>query len=201
MRICEHFGSAIDLARGHGVLDHQGFDLGNRMLRCPAIDEGIKLDLVFTARNVRCIARVLRQFGLTHRLRKAGKDRIAIAANHDPSRRMKVVGITGTNGKTTTAHLVASIFEAAGVRCGLLGTVAYRIGNQTRPATRTTPEAPDVQAMLAEMVAKGCGACAMEVSSHALALGRVTYASVGRADNGRADGLVNEALDLATGKK
>ncbi|MFN7982303.1 MAG: UDP-N-acetylmuramoyl-L-alanyl-D-glutamate--2,6-diaminopimelate ligase [Vicinamibacterales bacterium] len=98
---------------------------------------------------------------------------IAIAANHDPSRRMKVVGITGTNGKTTTAHLVASIFEAAGVRCGLLGTVAYRIGNQTRPATRTTPEAPDVQAMLAEMVAKGCGACAMEVSSHALALGRV----------------------------
>ena len=98
---------------------------------------------------------------------------IAIAANHDPSRRMQVVGITGTNGKTTTAHLIASIFEAAGVRCGLLGTVAYRIGNQTRPATRTTPEAPEVQALLAEMVVKGCGACAMEVSSHALALGRV----------------------------
>ena len=98
---------------------------------------------------------------------------IAVALHHDPSQRMLVVGITGTNGKTTTAHLMASIFEAAGVRCGLLGTVAYRIGNQTRPATRTTPEAPDVQALLAEMVAKGCGACAMEVSSHALALGRV----------------------------
>jgi UDP-N-acetylmuramoyl-L-alanyl-D-glutamate--2,6-diaminopimelate ligase len=83
------------------------------------------------------------------------------------------VGITGTNGKTTTAHLMASIFEAAGVRCGLLGTVVYRVGAQTRDATRTTPEAPDVQAMLAEMVDAGCGACVMEVSSHALALSRV----------------------------
>ena len=98
---------------------------------------------------------------------------LAVALHHDPSQHMLVVGITGTNGKTTTAHLMASIFEAAGVRCGLLGTVAYRIGNQTRTATHTTPEAPDVQALLAEMVAKECGACAMEVSSHALALGRV----------------------------
>ena len=86
---------------------------------------------------------------------------------------MRVVGITGTNGKTTTAYLVASIFEAAGIRCGLLGTVAYRIGAITREATRTTPEAPDVQSLLAEMVEQGCGACVMEVSSHALALNRV----------------------------
>ena len=83
---------------------------------------------------------------------------------------MRVVGITGTNGKTTTAYLVASIFDAAGIRCGLLGTVAYRIGDEMREATRTTPEAPDVQALLREMVDSGCGACAMEVSSHALAL-------------------------------
>ena len=98
---------------------------------------------------------------------------LAVTLYHDPSARMQVVGITGTNGKTTTAHLMASIFEAAGERCGLLGTVTYRIGNQNRAATRTTPEAPDVQAMLAEMVVKGCSACAMEVSSHALALSRV----------------------------
>lgn len=98
---------------------------------------------------------------------------LALALHHDPSRRMQVVGITGTNGKTTTAHLLASIFEAAGTRCGLLGTVAYRVGNQSRPAARTTPEAPDLQAMLAEMAAKGCEACVMEVSSHALALSRV----------------------------
>lgn len=90
-----------------------------------------------------------------------------------PSREMRVIGITGTNGKTTTAYLLASIFDAAGVRCGILGTVAYRVGDEQREATRTTPEAPDVQALLREMVDRGCGACAMEVSSHALALHRV----------------------------
>jgi UDP-N-acetylmuramoyl-L-alanyl-D-glutamate--2,6-diaminopimelate ligase len=98
---------------------------------------------------------------------------LAIAFHRDPSSEMKVVGITGTNGKTTTAYLIASIFEAAGVRCGILGTVGYRIGEETREATRTTPEAPDVQALLREMVDRGCGACAMEVSSHALSLRRV----------------------------
>ena len=90
-----------------------------------------------------------------------------------PSREMRVVGITGTNGKTTTAYVLASIFEAAGIRCGVLGTVSYRIGDEVREATRTTPEAPDVQRLLREMVAKGCGACTMEVSSHALSLRRV----------------------------
>jgi UDP-N-acetylmuramoyl-L-alanyl-D-glutamate--2,6-diaminopimelate ligase len=98
---------------------------------------------------------------------------IAAAFYRDPSREMQVIGITGTNGKTTTAYLLASIFEAAGIRCGLLGTVAYRIGDVVREATRTTPEAPDVQALLRQMVDEGCGACAIEVSSHALALRRV----------------------------
>jgi UDP-N-acetylmuramoyl-L-alanyl-D-glutamate--2,6-diaminopimelate ligase len=98
---------------------------------------------------------------------------LAAAFHHHPSAEMQVVGITGTNGKTTTAHLVASIFDAAGIRCGVLGTLAYRIGDQTREATRTTPEAPDVQGLLREMVDRGCGACAMEVSSHALSLRRV----------------------------
>src|SRR5262249_24239096 len=98
---------------------------------------------------------------------------LATTYYRDPSADMQVVGITGTNGKTTTAYLVASIFEAARIRCGILGTVAYRIGDETRDATRTTPEAPDVQALLREMVERGCGACAMEVSSHALALRRV----------------------------
>jgi UDP-N-acetylmuramoyl-L-alanyl-D-glutamate--2,6-diaminopimelate ligase len=86
---------------------------------------------------------------------------------------MRVIGITGTNGKTTTAYLVASIFDAAGIRCGLLGTVGYRVGGEEREATRTTPEAPEVQALLREMIERGCGACAMEVSSHALSLHRV----------------------------
>ena len=90
-----------------------------------------------------------------------------------PSRRMRVVGITGTNGKTTTSYLVQAAVEAAGVRCGLMGTVQYRIGAEMRDAARTTPEAPDVQQMLRDMLDAGCGACAMEVSSHALALRRV----------------------------
>lgn len=98
---------------------------------------------------------------------------LAASFYQHPSSEMQVVGITGTNGKTTTAYLIASIFEAAGIRCGVLGTVGYQIGDETREATRTTPEAPDVQRLLREMVSEGCGACAMEVSSHALALRRV----------------------------
>ncbi|PYR16335.1 MAG: UDP-N-acetylmuramoyl-L-alanyl-D-glutamate--2,6-diaminopimelate ligase [Acidobacteria bacterium] len=98
---------------------------------------------------------------------------LAAAFYRDPSGEMRVIGITGTNGKTTTAYLIASIFDAAGIRCGILGTVAYRIGGEIREATRTTPEAPDVQELLREMVDRQCGACAMEVSSHALSLRRV----------------------------
>ena len=104
--------------------------------------------------------------------------RAALAALADeffvhPSREMQVVGITGTNGKTTTSYLVSSIFEAAGTRCGLMGTVTYRIGDRAIEATRTTPEAPAVQGLLRDMVSARCGACVMEVSSHALALRRV----------------------------
>jgi UDP-N-acetylmuramoyl-L-alanyl-D-glutamate--2,6-diaminopimelate ligase len=104
--------------------------------------------------------------------------RLALAALADafyghPSTAMRVVGITGTNGKTTTAYLLRALFEAAGVRCGLLGTVVYRVGDEELDAARTTPEAPDVQRLLRLMVERGCGACAMEVSSHALALKRV----------------------------
>ena len=98
---------------------------------------------------------------------------LAAAFNEHPSRQMRVVGITGTNGKTTTAYLASAIFEAAGIKCGLMGTVLYRLGERDFEATRTTPEAPEVQSYMREMVASGCGACVMEVSSHALALRRV----------------------------
>jgi UDP-N-acetylmuramoyl-L-alanyl-D-glutamate--2,6-diaminopimelate ligase len=90
-----------------------------------------------------------------------------------PSRRLKVIGVTGTNGKTTTAYLLAAILEAAGLKTGLLGTVTYRLGLEEREASRTTPEAPDVQQLLDEMIRQGCRAAVMEVSSHALALKRV----------------------------
>src|SRR3954469_15398113 len=90
----------------------------------------------------------------------------------NPSEELTLVGITGTNGKTTTSYVLASIFEAAGIRCGRIGTVGYRIGDREVEASRTTPEAPELQSMLREMVDDGCGACVMEVSSHALTLRR-----------------------------
>jgi UDP-N-acetylmuramoyl-L-alanyl-D-glutamate--2,6-diaminopimelate ligase len=91
----------------------------------------------------------------------------------DPTQRLKVVGITGTNGKTTTAFLVREVLEAAGVQCGLLGTVKQVVGGVEEEVERTTPEAVDLQATFRRMVDAGDEACAMEVSSHALALHRV----------------------------
>jgi UDP-N-acetylmuramoyl-L-alanyl-D-glutamate--2,6-diaminopimelate ligase len=89
-----------------------------------------------------------------------------------PSRELAVVGITGTNGKTTTAYLVREMFEAAGWPCGLVGTVQYLVGREARSAPRTTPESVDLQCLLRDMRDRGDRACAMEVSSHALALRR-----------------------------
>jgi len=90
----------------------------------------------------------------------------------DPSAGLRVVGVTGTNGKTTTAHLVAGILGAAGESCGLLGTVVNRIGGQERPVKLTTAESLDLQRMFREMLEAGDRACAFEVSSHALAQDR-----------------------------
>lgn len=90
-----------------------------------------------------------------------------------PSLRLRVLGVTGTKGKTTTTFLLRALLEGAGVRTGLVGTVTNVIGGEERPVERTTPEAPDLQAILAAMVAAGDRAVVMEVSSHALALSRV----------------------------
>jgi UDP-N-acetylmuramoyl-L-alanyl-D-glutamate--2,6-diaminopimelate ligase len=98
---------------------------------------------------------------------------LAAAFYRHPSRELVTVGITGTNGKTTTSYLVGAIFDHAGLPCGRIGTITYRVGAAERPAARTTPEAPDIQRLLREMVQAGSLACAMEVSSHALALARV----------------------------
>jgi UDP-N-acetylmuramoyl-L-alanyl-D-glutamate--2,6-diaminopimelate ligase len=90
----------------------------------------------------------------------------------DPTRQLLVSAVTGTNGKTTTAHLVAAICDAAGRPSGLLGTVANRIGGVERPVTLTTADSIDLQRMFREMVAAGDRACAMEASSHALVMER-----------------------------
>jgi UDP-N-acetylmuramoyl-L-alanyl-D-glutamate--2,6-diaminopimelate ligase len=91
----------------------------------------------------------------------------------DPTAELDVVGITGTNGKTTTAFLVRHLLEADGRSCGLLGTVKRIVGGVEEEVERTTPEAIDLQATFRRMLDAGDRACAMEVSSHALELGRV----------------------------
>jgi len=91
----------------------------------------------------------------------------------DPSAQMQLVGVTGTNGKTTTVYMLYEALQVAGLHPGLLSTVEYRIGPRVIPAGRTTPEAPDLQAMFAKMAAAGCASAAMEVSSHALVQKRV----------------------------
>src|SRR5213595_722130 len=89
-----------------------------------------------------------------------------------PARKLKVAAVTGTNGKTTTTFLIKHICEKAGLRCGLVGTVRYEIGERVLPAIRTTPESLDLQELLAQITNAGCKAAAMEVSSHALAQDR-----------------------------
>lgn len=103
---------------------------------------------------------------------RAAMGPIAARFYGEPTERLRVVGVTGTNGKTTTAYLVRALLEASGEPCGLLGTIKSVIAREERDAVRTTPEAIDLQAALAAMLDGGERACAMEVSSHALALGR-----------------------------
>ena len=99
--------------------------------------------------------------------------RLAGAYYGHPSRDLTVVGITGTNGKTTTSYLVEALLRARGGRTGVIGTVQYVVGSERRPASQTTPEALELQEMLAAMRDDGVRGVAMEVSSHALALARV----------------------------
>jgi UDP-N-acetylmuramoyl-L-alanyl-D-glutamate--2,6-diaminopimelate ligase len=97
---------------------------------------------------------------------------IAARFNGDPTAELRVAGVTGTNGKTTTAFLLREILEASGTKCGLLGTVKQVVGGVEEEVVRTTPEAIDLQATFRRMLDGGDRACAMEVSSHALVLHR-----------------------------
>ena len=109
---------------------------------------------------------------LTHDTRLA-LAKIAARFYNDPSSDLVLVGITGTNGKTTTAYLVESIFKEAGLKTGIIGTISYRYGGKSIPASMTTPESLDIQRILTEMAEDGVTHVVMEVSSHALDLKRV----------------------------
>lgn len=99
----------------------------------------------------------------------------------DPSAHMTVVAITGTNGKTTSAYLAQSVLRAAGMPCGLIGTVELQVGGRSSVPTHTTPESVEIQRLLADMRDAGDTACAMEVSSHALHQHRVAGITFGAA--------------------
>jgi UDP-N-acetylmuramoyl-L-alanyl-D-glutamate--2,6-diaminopimelate ligase len=98
---------------------------------------------------------------------------LAAALFQHPARALKIAGVTGTNGKTTTTFLLKQICEATMHRCGLIGTVRYEVGDRILPAARTTPESVEVQELFWQMRSAGCKAVAMEVSSHALMQERV----------------------------
>jgi UDP-N-acetylmuramoyl-L-alanyl-D-glutamate--2,6-diaminopimelate ligase len=98
---------------------------------------------------------------------------MAAAFYRNPSHHLKLAGVTGTNGKTTTTFLIKQICDAALLRCGLIGTVRYVVGDRELPAARTTPESADVHELLWMMRSAGCKSCAMEVSSHAMIQERV----------------------------
>jgi UDP-N-acetylmuramoyl-L-alanyl-D-glutamate--2,6-diaminopimelate ligase len=85
-----------------------------------------------------------------------------------PSKKMTVVGVTGTNGKTTTASLLFNLYTSIGFKCGLLSTIEVKIGDKVLPSTHTTPDAISIQSFMNEMVKNGCTHCFMEVSSHAI---------------------------------
>jgi len=109
---------------------------------------------------------------------RTGNTRLAMALLSDrfwghPSAQLALVGVTGTNGKTTTVHLVEAASAGAGMVSGLIGTVVYRVAGRELPVGRTTPESADLQEILAAMVEAGCETASMEVSSHALSLHRV----------------------------
>ncbi len=90
----------------------------------------------------------------------------------EPAKKLKIIGVTGTNGKTTTTYLIKQVLDLLGYKTGLIGTNQNMIGDKILPAARTTPESVDLQALLAEMVEDGVSYVVMEVSSHSLALSR-----------------------------
>jgi UDP-N-acetylmuramoyl-L-alanyl-D-glutamate--2,6-diaminopimelate ligase len=138
--------------------------------------------------------------GVTVPLLVVPSSRIALADAADafygrPSERLHVIGVTGTDGKTTTCFLAAAVLGAAGRRPGMAGTVAVRVGDDQHPNPNrnTTPEAPELQALLAEMLAAGNDSVVIEATSHGLALGRVRNC---RFDVGIVTNLTSEHLEF-----
>jgi UDP-N-acetylmuramoyl-L-alanyl-D-glutamate--2,6-diaminopimelate ligase len=124
--------------------------------------------------------------------------RLAATYYGDPSRSLKVIGVTGTNGKSTTTFLVKHLLERANQSTGLIGTIRYEIGERVLPAQRTTPESLDLQELLSQCVEAGCRNVVFEVSSHALSQGRASEIAF---DVGAFTNLTQDHLDFHHGMK
>ena len=124
--------------------------------------------------------------------------RLGSAYYGDRSRRLRVIGVTGTNGKSTTAFLIKHLLERASQSTGLIGTVRYEIGERVLPAQRTTPESLDLQELLSRCVEAGCRNVVLEVSSHALSQGRAAEIAF---DVGAFTNLTRDHLDFHHGMK
>lgn len=145
-----------------------GFSVDGHSFIEKAIDNGAKVIVVEKEVDIK--------EGITYIKVENGRKALAIAACNfydNPSRKMKLIGVTGTNGKTTSAFMLKGILEAAGYKVGLIGTIANYIGSEELHAERTTPESLELQSLFNKMVESNVDYCVMEVSSHALDLHRV----------------------------
>ena len=145
-----------------------GFSTDGHKFIAKAVENGAKV--VIVERDIEQIE------GVTYIKVENGRKALAMASCNfydHPSRKMKLIGITGTNGKTTSAFMIKAILEASGYKVGLIGTIANYIGSEELHAERTTPESLELQELFNKMVEAGVDYCVMEVSSHSLDLYRV----------------------------
>lgn len=146
-----------------------GFEVDGHNYANSAIENGAKVILCEKEINVE-------DKDVTVLLVKEGRKALAtMSANYydHPTKKLKLIGVTGTNGKTTTVYLLKSILEKEGKKVGLVGTIANYIGDKKIKSERTTPESLELQKLFKDMVDEGCEYCVMEVSSHSLQLDRV----------------------------
>lgn len=173
-------GDLFVAVKGTHVDGHQfiakAIELGASAIVCVTIPENIP-----SAITVVSISETQINFG-----------RIAASWFNNPSENLKVVGVTGTNGKTTIATLLYKTFSMLGYKTGLISTIKYYVGNDEFPATHTTPDALQIQQLMAKMVNAGCEYCFMEVSSHAIDQDRISGIQF---DGGIFTNLTHDHLD------
>ncbi len=160
--------SSKEVQRGDLFVCIPGAKVDGRAYAMEAVEKG--------ARAVMVQGEVLRSVDVPQVVVKDVRESLALLAHAfygNPSKKVKVIGVTGTKGKTTTTYLIRSILERAGQKAGLIGTIAYHIGKKTYEANNTTPSSLTIVKLLEEMRKEGCQWAVMEVSSHALEMRRV----------------------------